>query len=205
MKWSPHIGYLAERLTQKLFEGRQYLAAHVRLADAHWERTDCKHTINGKPVSSVSCGDPQRRINHTAIAQEIWHVLTMRHEQGISDIYLASNINCTDYRVQTMAGMLKAKRVRLVCDQPKLYELAGGDNFIASLIEQEVSRILDGVPVHGQRERASKSRRHLLRCRCVPVHRPLLVQNIRHGPTPSTESAHMKTVIRPLLSRTSGQ
>ena len=120
-------------------------------------------------------------------------------------IKIASNMNCTDYRVQTMAGMLKAKRVRLVCDQPKLYELAGGDNFIASLIEQEVSRILDGAPLHEHRKRASNSRRHLLRCRCVPVHRPLLVQNIRHGPTPSTESAHMKTVIRPLLSRTSGQ
>ena len=36
-----------------LFNGSEYAAAHIRMADAHWERTDCNHTINGvHPPSS---------------------------------------------------------------------------------------------------------------------------------------------------------
>ena len=118
----------------------EYLAAHVRLADAHWERTDCKHTINGAPVHSVSCGDPERRIEHTSIAQEIWHAvrLSRRAHPAINAVYLASNMNCSDPRVGVIASMLAQRSVRLVCAQQTLLHHAAADMFVASLVEQEL-------------------------------------------------------------------
>jgi hypothetical protein len=112
----------------------------VRLADAHWERTDCKHTINGQPVHSVSCGDPERRIEHTSIAQEIWHAvrLSRRTHPDIESVYLASNMNCSDARVGVIGSMLAQRSVRLVCAQQQLQQHAAGDTFVASLVEQQL-------------------------------------------------------------------
>ena len=52
-----------------------YVAAHIRVADAHWDAADCQHKMNGNPISSVSCGDGLNVINYSSIAQEIWYVL----------------------------------------------------------------------------------------------------------------------------------
>ena len=156
VRWAPPVMQLADQLTGTLFggAGNHYLAAHLRLPDAHWERNDCKHTINGHLANSVSCGDPERRINHTSLAQEVWHALQLSARRtrgkehaddraddgagGLRAIYLASNMNCSDVRVATMASMLQAKGVHLWCEQSRLAELTGHDHFVASLVEQEV-------------------------------------------------------------------
>ena len=132
----------AAALGGALFNGSGYLAMHVRLADAHWERTDCKHTINGQPVPSISCGDPNRQIGAVSMAAEVAHVLERARRVpppgGLGAAYLASNMNCSDGRVHALASRLAARGVRLVCDQRQLLEHAGGDSFVASLLEQEL-------------------------------------------------------------------
>ena len=145
VRWSAPVLAAADELAAALFKGFGFLAAHVRLPDAHWERNDCKHTINGLPAHSVSCGDPERRINHTSIATEIYHALRMARstrddatDGGLHHVYLASNMNCSDARVAAMSNKLQAKHVLLVCAQARLLELAAHDQFVASLVEQEM-------------------------------------------------------------------
>ena len=52
LRWAPAITRHADALQATLFNGSEYAAAHIRLADAHWEHTDCNHTINGVHVPS---------------------------------------------------------------------------------------------------------------------------------------------------------
>jgi hypothetical protein len=75
LRWARPVMELASQFEAEIFNGSRYLAAHVRVPDAHWERNDCKHTINGQPAHSVSCGDPLRSINHTSMASEMVHAL----------------------------------------------------------------------------------------------------------------------------------
>ena len=141
--------------------GGAYLAAHVRVADAHWEKSDCKHTINGLPVHSVSCGDRARAINHTSMAKELMHALRRvrageadgdddSHDDGdgesgaVQHVYLATNLECDDPQVVAMGALLRPRRVELVCAQDQLRARAGGDNFLASLIEQEICARAEG-------------------------------------------------------------
>ena len=164
LRWARPVMELASQLEAEIFNGSRYLAAHVRVPDAHWERNDCKHTINGQPAHSVSCGDPLRSINHTSMASEMVHALgTARRAlesdggrsieldgsssssssnssggSSLSAVYLASNMNCSDARVAGVAASLESKHVRLVCAQPRLLELVAHDHFVASLVEQEM-------------------------------------------------------------------
>jgi hypothetical protein len=164
LRWARPVMELASQFEAEIFNGSRYLAAHVRVPDAHWERNDCKHTINGQPAHSVSCGDPLRSINHTSMASEMVHALgTARRAlesdggrsieldgsssssssnssggSSLSAVYLASNMNCSDARVAGVAASLESKHVRLVCAQPRLLELVAHDHFVASLVEQEM-------------------------------------------------------------------
>ena len=133
-------------LAAHLFGGSDYFAAHVRVADAHWEHSDCKHTLGGVSIHSVSCGDGARVINHTSLAREVYFAMrTFDDFTGdskavplLTQVYLASNLNCSDYRVIQMRGMLWQRKVELVCAQKLLLQSAGQDDFLASLIEQEI-------------------------------------------------------------------
>ena len=53
-------------------------------------------------------------------------------------MYLASNLNCSDYRVLEMTSLLRPNGIELVCAQEELRRFSGRDNFVASLVEQEV-------------------------------------------------------------------
>lgn len=50
LRWSPRVIEVVDWLSGKLFNGSSYVASHIRVADAHWEHSDCKHTIAGVPV-----------------------------------------------------------------------------------------------------------------------------------------------------------
>ena len=118
----------------------RFFAVHLRVADAHWERSDCAHSIGGIPVPSVSCGDAQRAMNETTIARQLVSALrrARANEPGLSEVYLATNMGCTDARVATIGAALERAHARLVCSQPALLQRASHDNFVASLIEQEL-------------------------------------------------------------------
>ena len=189
------IAQHATRLVTSLFgsgdaAAPKYYAVHIRVADAHWEREDCRHTMKGVPVNSVSCGERSRAINHTTLANEIAvavkrmkavsassdgsdgkdeaddeeedddedddddspddddPLLATKDDSAESDggggdgafspVYLASNLNCSDYRVLEMTSLLRPNGIELVCAQEELRRFSGRDNFVASLVEQEV-------------------------------------------------------------------
>jgi len=137
LRWSPRINELVTWLTETLgFNSTSYVGAHIRVADAHWEHSDCKHTISGMPVPSVSCGDGLNVINYSSIAQEIWY--TMQTTGHTEQILVATNMNCTDMRLIRIALMLSRRSVRLVCPQQLLQERLGHDNYMISLVEQEM-------------------------------------------------------------------
>ena len=69
LRYAPRLLKTADWAASALFNGSSYAAAHIRVADAHWEHTDCGHTINNQPVASVSCGDAANAINYSSIAQ----------------------------------------------------------------------------------------------------------------------------------------
>ena len=119
-----------------------FLGAHLRVADAHWERSDCKHTIGGVPVPSVSCGDQARAMNHSAVARVLNAALRRvraRHGHALRVVYLATNMDCGDARVGYIQSELWHRSgARLACDQVALLERVTHDNFVASLIEQEL-------------------------------------------------------------------
>ena len=72
LRWSGPVLSVAERVAAELnLTHGDYVAAHIRVADAHWEHSDCHHSINGVPVPSVSCGDGTNVINYTSLAQEV--------------------------------------------------------------------------------------------------------------------------------------
>ena len=114
----------ANALSRRLFGGDGYIAAHVRVADGHWERSDCKHTINGAAVNSVSCGDKLKAINHSSIAAELVHVWKSVNAEASSlkvrHVFLATNMNCSDTRVAIISDLLQALQVQLVCAQQEL-------------------------------------------------------------------------------------
>eukprot|EP00965_Chrysotila_dentata_P146922 4850630-Pleurochrysis_carterae.AAC.2 len=74
-----------------LFNGTSYAAAHIRVADAHWDLTDCKHSINSQPVASVSCGDGVNAINYSSIAQELWYMLKTTDQKLVRASVLRSS------------------------------------------------------------------------------------------------------------------
>ncbi|KOO35597.1 hypothetical protein Ctob_007276 [Chrysochromulina tobinii] len=87
LRWARPVMELASQLEAEIFNGSRYLAAHVRVPDAHWERNDCKHTINGQPAHSVSCGDPLRSINHTSMASEMPRLLELvAHDHFVASL-----------------------------------------------------------------------------------------------------------------------
>ena len=45
LRWSPQIYATVDELQSVLFHNATYAAAHIRVADAHWEHSDCHHTI----------------------------------------------------------------------------------------------------------------------------------------------------------------
>lgn len=132
----------ASALSRRLFGGDGYIAAHVRVADGHWERSDCKHTINGAAVNSVSCGDKLKAINHSSIAAELVHVWKSVNAEASSlkvrHVFLATNMNCSDTRVAIISDLLQALQVQLVCAQQELSSRVASDNFVASLVEQDI-------------------------------------------------------------------
>ena len=144
LRWSSIVRRQADAISTTLgLRPAKYIAAHIRVADARWERNDCSHTMHGVPVPSVSCGDAQRSINYTTLAQAIW--FTMRSAAAPDPepphprlVYIASNMNCTDERIQRISAMLTQRSVRTVCAQDALGALVRSDNFVASLIEQEL-------------------------------------------------------------------
>lgn len=121
---------------------RPYLAVHLRVADAHWERSDCRHAIRNMPVPSVSCGDPANAINHTGIARALIFAIRGVRESdgpGLADVYVATNMDCLDKRMAAVASTLwRTVRATLVCNQTLLLKRVSHDNFLASLIEQEL-------------------------------------------------------------------
>jgi hypothetical protein len=137
-------------LRAELFSGDPYLAAHVRVADAHWEHSDCKHKINGHAVDSVSCGDGKHVINSTSLAHEIVSALSLARvasKKPLSArvrVFLATNMNCSDSRVVSMTLALRAQQVTLVCAQAEVLAQVSNDHFMASLVEQEVCTNADG-------------------------------------------------------------
>jgi hypothetical protein len=160
---APRLAAHARELAHELFGGQAFAAAHVRVADAHWERSDCKHSIGGVAVHSVSCGDPARVINGTAMARELLYALRQMGSKpeaeaarGADDaddadaaadagdmptpthVYLASNLGCADTRVALLRAALAAQHVQLVCAQERLRERTAADNFVASLVEQQL-------------------------------------------------------------------
>mgnify|MGYP006144550383 CR=1 FL=1 len=110
------------------------------MADGHWEITDCKHTINGRPVSSVSCGRADRQIGPAALGAQTWHALGLlqRATPSLAHVYIATNMNCSDGRVGEIRTVLAKRRVQLICEQGQLLHFSDGDNFVASLVEQEL-------------------------------------------------------------------
>jgi len=136
LKWSPRVVEVVNWISGLLFNGSSYVASHIRVADAHWEHSDCKHTISGVPVPSVSCGDGINVINYSSIAQEIWY--TMQRTGYTETIFVATNMNCSDQRIVRIARMLYQRSVRLVCPKQLLQERLGDDNYMISLIEQEM-------------------------------------------------------------------
>lgn len=165
---------------QHLSAGLAYVAAHVRVADAHWEHSDCHHTLNGAPVHSVSCGDGVRAINYSSIAREVWAAVKRARadsgEAALGQVYLATNMECTDGRVEKIRALLQTRAVRLVCEQSHLRELTANDNFVASLVEQELcARALAFVgsrystwtdTVRGMRLHAKRSATYSFEVRC---------------------------------------
>jgi len=163
---APPVVAHAATLTASLFGKRDYVAAHVRVADAQGERSDCKQTINGVPVPSVSCGDAAHAINHTSMAVELLYVVRQLAEQqgqqgggggdgGVESIaeepdayskaieppaavFLATNLNCSDPRMVQLSTILGESGVKLVCAQEQLRQFTSDDNFVASLLEQEI-------------------------------------------------------------------
>ena len=126
----------AATLASTLFNGSAYAAAHIRLADAHWERTDCNHTINGVRVPSVSCGYGLNVINYTSLAQEMWHMMRQTETRVL---YVATNMDCSDLRLERISKMLVQRAVRTVCAQELTrQELGSDDNYFLSVIEQEL-------------------------------------------------------------------
>ena len=70
-----------------------YVAAHIRVADAHWDAADCQHKMNGNPISSVSCGDGLNVINYSSIAQEIWYVLRISGDKKQARAHTGGGLN----------------------------------------------------------------------------------------------------------------
>ena len=164
---APHIVMHAQAFAAALFGDATYFAAHVRVADAHWEHSDCEHTLDGALVHSVSCGEIAHVINHTSIARELLFAMgdsgaipaddetgsntavggdILHVAAAVSNttgarpvpVFLATNFACADHRVAEMAALLRARGVEIVCAQEQLWQRTGLDNFIASLVEQEV-------------------------------------------------------------------
>jgi len=136
LRWAPSLLTLAEWASSVLFNGSSYAAAHIRVADAHWEHTDCRHTINGQLVPSVSCGDGLNAINYSSIAQELWYMLKQTDQRLL---YVATNMNCTDIRLMRIALMLSRRNIRLLCAKDLLREHSGDtENYFVSLAEQEI-------------------------------------------------------------------
>ena len=137
-----------------------YVAAHIRVADAHWDAADCQHKMNGNPISSVSCGDGLNVINYSSIAQEIWYVLRISgdkkqarlehleerptplfrspHPPCSLQVYVATNMPCADTRLVRIGLMLARRNVQLICAQELLKEKLGEDNYFVSIVEQEL-------------------------------------------------------------------
>ena len=101
-----------------------------------------EHTMGGVPVPSVSCGDPTKVMNQTTVGHMVIVALqrvrsSLGHE--VTDVYLATNMDCSDARVGALASTLRHRSgARLVCNQKALLERVAHDNFVASLIEQEL-------------------------------------------------------------------
>lgn len=152
LRWSGAVLSAAERVASQLNLTRgDYVAAHIRVADAHWEHSDCGHSIRGVPVRSVSCGDGLHAINSSSIAQEVWHAMRLAERRTL---YVATNMDCSDMRLAVIARMLSTRAVRTVCAKEALWEALavegqadGGAtpaaevqrNYFASLVEQEVA------------------------------------------------------------------
>jgi len=146
---SPRLLSLADTSSSALFNGSEYVAAHIRVADAHWEHSDCHHSLNGLPIPSVSCGDGVNAINYSSIAQEIWYVL---RQTELKTIFVATNMNCSDWRLMRIGLMLSRRDVRLVCAKDMLrsrvvreFAIDGTSatadvqaNYFLSLVEQEL-------------------------------------------------------------------
>ena len=136
-----------------------YVAAHIRVADAHWDAADCQHKMNGNPISSVSCGDGLNVINYSSIAQEIWYVLRISGDKkqartrrsnpapslpllspraSAPQVYVATNMPCADTRLVRIGLMLARRNVQLICAQELLKEKLGEDNYFVSIVEQEL-------------------------------------------------------------------
>ena len=75
LDWSTYIHKQAEWALSTVINRTDYVAAHIRVADAHWDAADCQHKLNGFPIASVSCGDGLNAINYSSLAQELWYVL----------------------------------------------------------------------------------------------------------------------------------
>jgi len=136
LRWSAPLLKVADDVSSLLFNGSSYAAAHIRVADAHWDATDCKHTINGMLVPSVSCGDGLNAINYSSIAQELWYMLKVTEQRLL---YVATNMNCTDQRLMRIALMLSRRSIRLLCAKDMIRDrLPEQDNYFVSLVEQEL-------------------------------------------------------------------
>ena len=136
LRWAPAITRHADAISAMLFNGTEYAAAHIRLADAHWERTDCKHTVNGVVVPSVSCGDGTNVINYTSLAQEMWYMLKQADKK---QVYISTNMDCSDQKLIRISLMLSKRSVKIVCAQDALRSQVGADNnYIVSIVEQEL-------------------------------------------------------------------
>ena len=141
-----------------------YVAAHIRVADAHWDAADCQHKLNGNPISSVSCGDGLNVINYSSIAQEIWYVLrisgdkkqargggsnTTRSAHPLSPAPLtplllpSTGVRRDQHAVRRHAARAdradaRAPERQLICAQELLKEKLGEDNYFVSIVEQEL-------------------------------------------------------------------
>lgn len=61
LKWSPRVMEAVDWISGILFNNDSYVASHIRVADAHWEHSDCKHTISGVQVFGDGLGRLQIR------------------------------------------------------------------------------------------------------------------------------------------------
>jgi hypothetical protein len=141
VRWAPALTKLVDQAHATLLNGSNYAATHIRVADAHWEHEDCQHTILGKPVASISCGDGVNVINASSMVRELWAVL---RSNALKMLYVATNIDCEDPRVLVAAVTLAREGVRLVCNKEALARQLPDDveslgrAYYISLLEQQL-------------------------------------------------------------------